>query len=190
MLSPTTTRGLLGHCPGGADLPATDRRAKTPPVRSPTSSSLRAISAAGAGGKGAWERASGRRATREVGRGGAEGDDSEGWSGGGGSSDVTLDAESEEAKEEPDPLTASPWGMQEIRASGLRRGARAGGSGSRKSTSGTADGEETRSRHGAGKNHGGEKGGRRGGESDDPWGVGGNSGVREASGVGPNPHGV
>ena len=34
------------------------------------------------------------------------------------------------------------------------------------------------------------KGGRRGWESDDPWGVGGKSGGREASGVGPNPHGV
>ena len=36
------------------------------------------------------------------------GDDSEGWSGEIGSSDVTLDAELEEAKEEPALLTASP----------------------------------------------------------------------------------
>ena len=68
--------------------------------------------------------------------------------------------------------------------------ARAGGSGGGKATSGTADAGETRSRHGAGKQHGGEKGGRRGWESDNPCGVGGNSGGREASVVGPNPHGV
>ena len=69
--SPTTTRGLLGHFPRGADPPAIDRRAKITPFRYPTSSSLRAISAAGAGGRGAWARASSRRATGEVGRGGA-----------------------------------------------------------------------------------------------------------------------
>ena len=40
------------------------------------------------------------------------------------------------------------------------------------------------------KKNGGEKGGRRGWESDNPWGVGGNSGCREASGVGPDTHGV
>ena len=43
--------------------------------------------------------ASGRRATREVGRGGAGGSDSEGWIGESGSSDATSDAESEEVKE-------------------------------------------------------------------------------------------
>ena len=80
---PTTTRGLLDHFPRGADPPANDRRATTPPVRSPTSLSLRAILATGDGGRGAWARASGRRATREVGRGGSGGDNSEGWSGGG-----------------------------------------------------------------------------------------------------------
>ena len=37
------------------------------------------------------------------------------------------------------------------------------------------------------KQHDGEKGGQ---ESDDPWGVGGNSGGRKASGVDPNTHGV
>ena len=54
MPSPTTTRGLLGHFPRGADPPAIDRRATTPPVQSLTSSSLRAILAAGAGGRSAW----------------------------------------------------------------------------------------------------------------------------------------
>ena len=68
------------------------------------------------------------------------GGDSEGWSGGSGSSDVTSDAESEEAEEEPARLTALPWGTQESGASGLRRGARAGGSGNRKAISGTAEG--------------------------------------------------
>ena len=159
MPSLTTRRGLLGHFPRGADPPANDRRATTPPVRSLTSSSLRAISAAGAGGRGAWARASGRRDTREVGRGGAGGDDSEVWSGESGSSNATSDAESEseEAEEEPAPLKASPWGTQESGASGLRMGARAGGSGGRKATSGTADGGETRSRHGAGKNMAGKR---------------------------------
>ena len=106
------------------------------------------------------------------------------------SSDVTSDAESEEVKEEPTQLTASPWGMQESGARRIRVGARAGGSGGGKATSRTANGGKTRSRHGARKQYGGEKGGRRGWESDDPWGVGGNSGGREASGVDPNPHGV
>ena len=69
-------------------------------------------------------------------------------------------------------------------------GVRAGGSGGGKATSGTADRGETRRRHGAQTQHGRKKGGRRGWESDDPWGVGGNSGGREASGVGPDPHGV
>ena len=144
---PTTTRGLLGHFPRRADPPANDRRATNPPVRLPTSLSLRAISAAGAGGRGAWAGASVRRATREVGRGGAGRDDSEGWSGTSGSSDATSDAESEEVEEEPALLTASPWGTQESGASRLRVGARAGGSGGGKATSGTADRGETRSRH-------------------------------------------
>ena len=138
MPSPTTTRGLLGHFPRGADPPANDRRATTSPVQSPTSSSLRAISAAEAGGRGAWARESGRRATREVGIEGAEGDDSEGWSRESGSSDATSDAELEELEEEPAPLTALPWGTQESGASGLRVGARAGRNGGGKATSGTA----------------------------------------------------
>ena len=78
-----------------------------------------------------------------MGRGGVGRDDSEGWSGEIGSSDVTSDAESEEAEEEPAPLTASPWGTQESGASGLQMGARAGRSGGRKATSGTAGGGET-----------------------------------------------
>ena len=126
----------------------------------------------------------------EVGRGGAGGDDNEGWSGESGSSDDTLDAESEEGKEEPALLTALQWGMQESGARGLRVCARAGGSGGGKVISGTADGGKTWSRHGAQKHHGGKKGGRRGWECDEPWGVGGNSVGREASGVGPDSHGV
>ena len=157
MLSPTTTRGLLGHFPRGADLPANNQRATTPPVRLPTSLSLRAILEAGAGGRGAWVGASGRRATREVGRGGAGGDDSEGWSGESGSSDRKSDMESEEGKEEHAPLTASPWGTKESGARGLRVAARAGGAGGGKATSGTANGGETWSRHGAQKHHGGGK---------------------------------
>ena len=94
MPSPTTTRGLLVHFPRGADLPANNQCATTPPVRFPKTSSLRAISAAGAGGRGTWAGASGRRATREMGRGGVRGYDSKGWSGESGSSDDTSDAES------------------------------------------------------------------------------------------------
>ena len=153
MLSPKTTRGLLGHFPRGADTPANNQRVTTLPFRSPTSSSLRAILAAGDGGMGAWARARGRRAMVEVERGGAGGDDSKVWSGESRRSDATSDAESEEVDEEPAPLTASPWGTQESRASGLRMGARADGSGGGKATSGTADGGETRSRHGAQKQH-------------------------------------
>ena len=66
------------------------------------------------------------------------GDDSEGWSWESGSSDGTSEAESEEGKEEPAPLAASPWGTQESGARGLWVGARAGGSGGGKATSGTA----------------------------------------------------
>ena len=119
MPSPTTTWGLLGHFPRGADPPANDQHATTPPVRSPTSSSLRAISTAGAGGRSAWAGASGRRATREIGGAGAGGDDSEGWSGESGSSDATSDAELEEGEEKHAPLTVLPWGTQEIGARGL-----------------------------------------------------------------------
>ena len=76
MPSPTTTRVLLGIFLRGADLPANKPHATAPPVRSPTSSSLRTILAAGAGGRSARGEASGRRGPREVGRigdgGGAE----------------------------------------------------------------------------------------------------------------------
>ena len=139
MLSPTTTRGLLGHFPWGADPPTNDRRATTLPVRSPESVSLRAILASRDGGRSAWAGASGRRAMREVGRGGAGGDDSKGWSGEIGSSDATSDADSGEGEEEPAPLTALPWGTQESGARGQRVDERAGGSGGGKVTSGTAD---------------------------------------------------
>ena len=92
-------QGLLGHFPRSVDTPANNRHATTTPVRSPTSSSLRAISAAGARGRGAWAGASGSRATRDVGGGGAGGDDSKGWSEESGRSNLTSDAESEEGKE-------------------------------------------------------------------------------------------
>ena len=68
MLPPTTARGLLGNFPQGSDPPANDRCATTPPVQSPTSLSLRAISVAGAGGRGARGGVSGRKGTREEGR--------------------------------------------------------------------------------------------------------------------------
>ena len=48
MPSLTTKRGLLGHFLQGADPPATDQHATTPPVRFPASSSLRVILAAAA----------------------------------------------------------------------------------------------------------------------------------------------
>ena len=73
MPSPTITRGILGHFPRDADPTANDQRATTPTVRSPASLSLREILAAGDGGRSAWAGASGRRATREVGRGGVGG---------------------------------------------------------------------------------------------------------------------
>ena len=117
--------------------------------------------AARAGGRGAWARASGRKATREMGRGGAGGDNSEIWSGESGSIDATSDAESEEAGEEPALLTASSWSTQESGASGLRMGARADGSGSGNATSGTANG---------------------GGDTEPPWGAKKNmAGKREAA---------
>ena len=49
--SPTTTRGLLGIFPGGADPPATNLSAPTLPVQSPTSSYLRALSVDGSRGQ-------------------------------------------------------------------------------------------------------------------------------------------
>ena len=69
MPSPTTARGLLGNFLRGADPPAADQRVSPPPFQSPTSSSLRAISVAGAGGGGARGGAGGRRSLWD-GRGG------------------------------------------------------------------------------------------------------------------------
>ena len=70
---PNDYAGLLGHFPRGADPPANNRRATNLSVRLPTSSSLRAVLAARAGGRGVWARVSGRRVTRVVGRGSAGG---------------------------------------------------------------------------------------------------------------------
>ena len=67
MPSPTTARGLLGLFPYGVDPPAINQRATTPPVRLPTSSSLRVISAARARGRGVWAVASGRKSRRSAG---------------------------------------------------------------------------------------------------------------------------
>ena len=134
---PTTARGLLGHFPQGSDPPANNSRATTPPVRLPTSSFLRAILAARAGGRSAWGGASGRRGPREVGRGGEEEAESEGWSGG---SDATSDVETEEDEGGHASLTVSPCGTQESGERGQQGDVRAGGSNSGKGTSTTADG--------------------------------------------------
>ena len=79
MLSPTTAKGLLGHFPHGADPPTTYQSASPPPVQLPISFSLRAISAAGDGGKGAQGGASGSRSPRdgEGGGGGSGGKEQE-----------------------------------------------------------------------------------------------------------------
>ena len=118
MPSPTTTRGLLGLFPQGADPPTIDTRATTLLVRSPTYLSLQEILTAGAGGRSARGGASGCRGPREEGRSGTgERSKGEGWSG---RRDDALDAEMEEdrmpAGEQGwgyDMLTASPWGTQE-----------------------------------------------------------------------------
>ena len=65
MTSPTTARDLLTHFLQGMDPPATKQRAKTLPFRSLTSLSLQAILEAGAGRRGAWDGASGRKSPRE-----------------------------------------------------------------------------------------------------------------------------
>ena len=67
---------------------------------------------------------------------------------------------------------------------------RAGGSDGQKVPSATANKAETRGRHGARREQGAKKGGRRGWERAEPLGVGGNSGGCEASGVDPEPHEV
>ena len=78
MPSPTTAQGLLGNFPRGADPPANDPRATTPPVGYPTYLSLLSILAAKAGVRSARGGASGRRGPREVGirveEGGDEGE--------------------------------------------------------------------------------------------------------------------
>ena len=65
MPSPTTARGLLGHFPRCADLPAINQRVSPPPVRSPTYLSLRPILAAGAGGGGSGVGSGRRRSPRD-----------------------------------------------------------------------------------------------------------------------------
>ena len=69
MMSPTTARGLLGNFLHGADPPAADQNASPPPVQSPTSSSLRAILAAEARGRGAKGGAGEHKGLRDGGRG-------------------------------------------------------------------------------------------------------------------------
>ena len=98
--------------------------------------------------------ASGRRAMREVGGGGAGEVESEGWIGGSGGSDATSDAGTEESEGEHALLTLSPCGTQESGARWLRGYARASGSDGRKGTSTTAGGWGTRGRHGERENIG------------------------------------
>ena len=114
MPSLTTTRGLLGHFPQGADPPANDRRATTLPVRFPKSLSLRAILAAGAGDRSAWgggERPQGPEGGGERGRRGGR---KRGMEQGERGSDAKSDAETEEEEGDHALLTASPWGTQKI----------------------------------------------------------------------------
>ena len=66
-MPPTTARGPLGLFLHGADPPATNQRATTLPVRSPTYLYLQEILAAGAGGRGVRGGASGRKGLREEG---------------------------------------------------------------------------------------------------------------------------
>ena len=187
MPSPTTTGGLLGLFPWGADPPANDPRATTPPVQSPTPSSLRAISAAGIGARRARGGASGRRVPREEGRSGEKGEaKSKGWIG---RSDDASDTDTEEEGWGHATLTVSPWGTQESGLRGLLADARAGGSDGRKSPSETADEAGTRGCHGAWEKMAKNKGQRDWAEAE-PLGVGGNFGGREASGVDPKTHGV
>ena len=85
---------LLGFFPRGADPPANDAHATTPPVRLPKSSTLRAILAARDGGGSTRGGASGSKGPREEGRSGKGGEaKSEQWSG---RRDDASDAETEE----------------------------------------------------------------------------------------------
>ena len=134
---------------------------------------------------GREERPQGPEGGGERGRGGEA--KREGWSG---RSDATLDSETEEDDWGHALLTSSSRGTQESGARGLRVVARDGRSDGQNVTS-TKDNEgETRGHHGARRDQGDKKGGRRGWEGAEPWGVGGNSGGPEASGVEPDPHGV
>ena len=80
MPSPTTARGLLGNFLRSTYPPAANQRISPLPVRSPTSSSIRAISVAGSGEGGARGRSDGRRSPWGGGGGGrrAGGRDREG----------------------------------------------------------------------------------------------------------------
>ena len=84
--------------------------------------------------------ASGRRAMREVGVGGAGEADSKEWSGESRDSNATLDAGMEEGEGEHSPLRTLQWGRQESGARGLRGDARAGRSDGGKVPTVTADG--------------------------------------------------
>ena len=175
MPSPTTTRGLLGIFPRGADPTANNPHANNQPVRSPTSSSLRAIFAAGAGGRSARGEASGRRGPWEEGRSGKRGEaESEGLSGG---SNATSDADMEEEGWGQDTLMVLPWGTQESGARGLQVDAQAGGSDGRKAPSVTAEEAGTGDRHGARQEQREENGGRWEWEGGKPSGVGGGLGA-------------
>ena len=72
MTSPCMARGLLRHFPCGTDPPAVYQHISPPPVWSPTSSSLRAILAAGARVGGAQGGEGGCRSPLESGGGGRE----------------------------------------------------------------------------------------------------------------------
>ena len=190
MPSLTMAQGLLGHLTQGSDPPAKDLCATTPHVRLPISSSLRAILAAGAGGRSTWGWASGRRATREVGGEGAGKAGSEVWSREIGGSDTTSNTGMDEDEGDHALMTASPWSTQESGERGLRGDARAGRSDGRKGTSTMADGGVTQGCHGARREQGEGKGGCRGWKGVETWGVKGNSGGRKASRVDPELHGV
>ena len=159
MPSPTITRGLLGLFPQDGDPPANNPRVTTQYVRLPTSLSLRAISAAGAGGRSARGGAICRRVPREEGRSGKGGEaESEGWSR---RSDGTSDEEIEEEGWGHETLTTSPWGTQESGERGLQVDARAGRSDGRKPPSVTADKAGTQGRHGVWQEQREKNGGRR-----------------------------
>ena len=70
-------------------------------------------------GRSAWGGESGRKAPREVGRGGEEEAGSKGWSRESGGSDATSDAETEEEEGDHVRLTASPWDTQESGERGI-----------------------------------------------------------------------